>query len=142
MNMDASNGWAFDERPFAAVGGYGRTRPLFGGEKALDQLIAGFDAAMFGQAVGEPEGSRAGGGRLAGSRNPTMRNQGRRGNGARTSRVGPSGADGLGAGKHPFDRHEGSSELNAGTRRADTCPPGAGEGGRGLACRHSGARAL
>ena len=70
MNMDASNGWAFDERPFAAVGGYGRTRPLFGGEKALDRLIAGFDAAMFGQAVGEPEGSRAG---EAGWRVPVIR---------------------------------------------------------------------
>lgn len=60
MNMDASNGWPLDKRPFAVVGGYGRTRPLFGGEKALDRLIAGFDAAMFGQTADEPEGSRAG----------------------------------------------------------------------------------
>ena len=62
MNMDAFGGWNFDEHPFAALGGYDQARRVFGGEQPLDRLIAGFNAAVFGQrhAPGEPEGRRAG----------------------------------------------------------------------------------
>ena len=49
MKMDTFGAWDFDEHPFAALGGYDQARRVFGGEKPLDQLIAGFNAAVFGQ---------------------------------------------------------------------------------------------
>ena len=60
MNMDAFGGWDFDEHPFAALGGYDQARRVFGGEQSLGSLIAGFNAAVFRRAAGEPEGTRAG----------------------------------------------------------------------------------
>ncbi len=47
MNMEAFGEWAFDEHPFAALGGYNQARRVFGGEENLDRLIAGFNAAVF-----------------------------------------------------------------------------------------------
>ncbi|MDE2706001.1 MAG: DEAD/DEAH box helicase family protein, partial [Gemmatimonadota bacterium] len=47
MNMEAFGEWAFDEHPFAALGGYNQARRVFGGEESLDRLIAGFNAAVF-----------------------------------------------------------------------------------------------
>ncbi|MDE0508770.1 MAG: DEAD/DEAH box helicase family protein [Gammaproteobacteria bacterium] len=47
LNMEAFGEWAFDEHPFAALGGYNQARRVFGGEENLDRLIAGFNAAMF-----------------------------------------------------------------------------------------------
>ncbi len=57
MTMDAFGKWNFDEHPFAALGGYDRARRVFGGEQPLGRLIAGFNAAVFGQlqAAGRPE---------------------------------------------------------------------------------------
>ena len=62
MNMDAFGGWDFDEHPFAALGGYDQARRVFGGERSLGRLIAGFNAAVFGQlqAAREAEGGREG----------------------------------------------------------------------------------
>ena len=62
MNMDTFGGWDFDLHPFAALGGYEQARRVFGGEESLGRLIAGFNAAVFGQrrTAGESEGSRAG----------------------------------------------------------------------------------
>ena len=62
MHMDAFGGWDFDEHPFAALGGYDQARRVFGGEEPLGRLIAGFNAAVFGErpAAGEPDGGRAG----------------------------------------------------------------------------------
>ena len=62
MNMDTFGGWDFDEHPFAALGGYGQARRVFGGEEPLGRLIAGLNAAVFGQrrAAGHAEGGRAG----------------------------------------------------------------------------------
>ena len=36
--------------PFRGLGGYEQARRVFGGQSALDRLIAGFNAAVFGQA--------------------------------------------------------------------------------------------
>ena len=62
MEMDAFGGWDFDEHPFAALGGYDQARRVFGGEQPLGRLIAGLNAAIFGQrqAAGEPDSGRAG----------------------------------------------------------------------------------
>ena len=62
MNMDTFGGWDFDLHPFAALGGYDQARRVFGGEESLGRLIAGFNAAVFGQrrTAGESEGSRVG----------------------------------------------------------------------------------
>ena len=62
MNMDAFGGWDFDEHPFAALGGYDQARRVFGGDEALDRLIAGFNAAVFGarRPPSESAGARAG----------------------------------------------------------------------------------
>ena len=49
MKMDAFGAWDFDEHPFAALGGYDQARRVFGGEQSLERLIAGFNAAVFGQ---------------------------------------------------------------------------------------------
>ena len=61
MNMDTFGGWDFDLHPFATLGGYEQARRVFGGEDSLGRLIAGFNAAVFGQrrTSGESEGSRA-----------------------------------------------------------------------------------
>ena len=50
MEMEALGGWDFDLHPFAALGGYEQARRVFGGENALERLVAGFNAAVFGQA--------------------------------------------------------------------------------------------
>ena len=62
MHMDAFGGWDFDEHPFAALGGYDQARRVFGGEQPLGRLIAGLNAAIFGQrqAAGECDSGRAG----------------------------------------------------------------------------------
>ena len=62
MHMDAFGGWDFDEHPFAALGGYDQARRVFGGEQSLGRLIAGLNAAIFGQrqTAGEPDSGRAG----------------------------------------------------------------------------------
>ncbi len=49
MNMNTFGEWVFDEHPFAALGGYDQARRVFGGEKSLGRLIAGLNAAVFGQ---------------------------------------------------------------------------------------------
>ena len=56
-SMDAFGGWDFDEFPFAALGGYDQARRVFGGEERLGRLIAGLNAAVFGQrqATGQAE---------------------------------------------------------------------------------------
>jgi len=61
MSMDAFGEWNFDEHPFASLGGYNQARRVFGGAQSLGDLIAGFNAAVFGQRqpAGEPEGGRA-----------------------------------------------------------------------------------
>ena len=60
-SIDAFGGWDFDEHPFAALGGYDQARRVFGGEKPLGLLIAGLNAAVFGQrqATGQVEGGDA-----------------------------------------------------------------------------------
>jgi len=62
MSMDAFGEWNFDEHPFASLGGYNQARRVFGGAQSLGDLIAGFNAAVFGQRPppGEPGGGRAG----------------------------------------------------------------------------------
>ena len=62
MHMDAFGGWDFDEHPFAALGGYDQARRVFGGEQSLGRLIAGLNAAIFGQrqTAGEPDSGRVG----------------------------------------------------------------------------------
>ena len=62
MHMDVFGGWDFDEHPFAALGGYDQARRVFGGEQSLGRLIAGLNAAIFGQrqAAGESDSGRAG----------------------------------------------------------------------------------
>lgn len=47
MNMEAFGEWAFDEHPFAALGGYNQARRVFGGEENLGRLLAGFNTAVF-----------------------------------------------------------------------------------------------
>ncbi|MCY3773080.1 MAG: DEAD/DEAH box helicase family protein [Gemmatimonadetes bacterium] len=46
MTMDAFGGWDLDEHPFSALGGYEQARRVFGGEKSLERLITGFNAAV------------------------------------------------------------------------------------------------
>ncbi len=62
MNMDTFGEWVFDEHPFAALGGYEQARRVFGGEQSLGRLIAGLNAAVFGQrpAPDDPASARAG----------------------------------------------------------------------------------
>ena len=62
MHMDTFGGWDFDEHPFAALGGYDQARRVFGSEQSLGRLIAGLNAAIFGQwqTAGEPDSGRAG----------------------------------------------------------------------------------
>ncbi len=50
MHMDAFGDYDFDEHPFKGLGGYDQARRVFGGQSALDSLIAGFNAVVFGQA--------------------------------------------------------------------------------------------
>ncbi|MCY4394587.1 MAG: DEAD/DEAH box helicase family protein [Rhodospirillaceae bacterium] len=61
-SMDGFGGWDFDEHPFAALGGYDQARRVFGGEEPLGRLIAGLNAAVFGQrqAASQTEIGRAG----------------------------------------------------------------------------------
>ena len=49
MHMDGFGDYDFDEHPFAGLGGFEQARRVFGGQSALDGLIAGFNAAVFGQ---------------------------------------------------------------------------------------------
>ncbi len=50
MHMDTFGDYDFDEHPFAGLGGFEQARRVFGGQTALDRLIAGFNAAVFGPA--------------------------------------------------------------------------------------------
>ena len=50
MQIDAFGDYDFDEHPFKGLGGYEQARRVFGGQSALDRLIAGFNAAVFRQA--------------------------------------------------------------------------------------------
>ncbi len=50
MDMDAFGDYDFDEHPFKGLGGYDQARRVFGGQSALDSLIGGFNAVVFGQA--------------------------------------------------------------------------------------------
>ncbi len=50
MHMDTFDDYNFDEHPFKGLGGYEQARRVFGGQSALDSLIAGFNAVVFGQA--------------------------------------------------------------------------------------------
>ena len=50
MDMDAFGDYDFDEHPFRGLGGYDQARRVFGGQSALDSLIAGFNAVVFGWA--------------------------------------------------------------------------------------------
>ena len=50
MHMDTFDDYDFDEHPFKGLGGYEQARRVFGGQSALDSLIAGFNAVVFGQA--------------------------------------------------------------------------------------------
>ena len=56
LHMDAFGDYEFDEHPFKGLGGYDQARRVFGGQSALDRLIAGFNVAVFGQAdASDPE---------------------------------------------------------------------------------------
>ena len=50
MDMDAFGDYDFDEHPFKGLGGYDEAQRVFGGQSALNNLIAGFNAVVFGQA--------------------------------------------------------------------------------------------
>ena len=50
MHMDTFGDYDSDEHPFTGLGGYEQARRVFGGQSALDRLIAGFNAAVFEQA--------------------------------------------------------------------------------------------
>ena len=50
MHMDAFGDYDFDEHPFKGLGGYEQARRVFGGQSALGRVVAGFNAAVFGQA--------------------------------------------------------------------------------------------
>ena len=62
LNMDSLGEWDFDEHPFTALGGYDEARRVFGGKQSIERLIAGFNAAVFGdvQSSDSPDGPRAG----------------------------------------------------------------------------------
>lgn len=49
MTMEGLGEWSFDEHPLNALGGYAQARRVFGGVGALGKLIAGINAALFGQ---------------------------------------------------------------------------------------------
>ena len=49
MHMDALGDYDLDEHPFKGLGGYDQARRVFGGQSALDRLIAGFNAIVFGR---------------------------------------------------------------------------------------------
>ena len=51
LNMDGFGDYDFDEHPFRGLGGYDQARRVFGGQSALDRLITGFNAAVFGQSA-------------------------------------------------------------------------------------------
>ena len=60
LHMDTFGDYDFDEHPFRGLGGYDQARRVFGGQSALDRLIAEFNAAVFGQsgATDSPRGPR------------------------------------------------------------------------------------
>ncbi len=51
--MTAFGDYDFDAHPFSALGGYDQARRVFGGEEPLARLIAGFNAAVFGESKEE-----------------------------------------------------------------------------------------
>ena len=53
MTMDRFGDYDFDAHPFAGLGGYDQAARVFGGAAALDRLISGFNAAVFGRAVAD-----------------------------------------------------------------------------------------
>ena len=62
MKAETFGDYNLDEHPFTALGGYDQARRVFGGEKFLDRLIAGFNAVVFGprRAAGESKDSHIG----------------------------------------------------------------------------------
>ncbi len=57
MDMDALGDYDFDEHPFKGKGGYEQACRVFGGQSALDRMIAGFNAAVFGRPDADSESS-------------------------------------------------------------------------------------
>ena len=45
--MDSFGDYDLDGHPFNALGGYDRARRVFGGEEALGEVLARFNAAVF-----------------------------------------------------------------------------------------------
>ena len=50
LNIESFGDYDFDEHPFTALGGYDQARRVFGGEESLGEVIARFNAAVFGRA--------------------------------------------------------------------------------------------
>jgi len=50
LSMDSFGDYDLDGHPFSALGGYDQARRVFGGEEALCEVIAGFNAAVFDRA--------------------------------------------------------------------------------------------
>ena len=53
MTMTGFGEYDFDAHPFSALGGYDQARRVFGGDGPLARLIAGFNAAVFGEGRGK-----------------------------------------------------------------------------------------
>ncbi len=49
MSTEVFGDYDLDEHPFTTLGGYDQARRVFGGEKSLNRLIAGFNAVVFRQ---------------------------------------------------------------------------------------------
>ena len=59
MHPEPFGDYDLDEHPFDAVGGYDQARRVFGGTDALDELIAGFNAAVLGSSDAARSGDGA-----------------------------------------------------------------------------------
>ena len=59
MHPEPFGDYDLDEHPFDAVGGYDQARRVFGGADALDELIAGFNAAVLGSSDAARSGDGA-----------------------------------------------------------------------------------
>ena len=51
MHMETFGDYDFDEHPFKGLGGYEQAKRIFGGQSALDHLIAGLNEAVFRQSA-------------------------------------------------------------------------------------------
>lgn len=49
MRMEAFGDYDFDEHPFKGLGGYEQAQRVFGGQSAVNRLIAGFNTAVYGR---------------------------------------------------------------------------------------------